>query len=159
MAKTDILPFASGDGANVITQEEYEAAAALLANGFQAGIAKSAQINKVMRQASFMAAGVAAWMVSRNIDVLDDGDLPALVGKIQDAIEGATSGSGSGGFSSGGIPATRKISTTAPLTGGVISAPTAPLESRMGRSPKRAPCNWRTPPTAPAPPRRRCQPP
>ena len=45
-------------------------------NGFTAGIALSAKLNKVWRQASFVGAGLAQFMMERtNADVIDDGDL------------------------------------------------------------------------------------
>ena len=86
MADTDILPFALEEGANVMTQEDYAALDARTV-GFQTGLARSNQLNKVWRQSSFMGAGLAAWMVSRGVSVPDDGDLVGLVAEIQAALE------------------------------------------------------------------------
>lgn len=75
MAKNDFQPFAIGTGANVTSQEDYVSLAALV-SGFQSGKASSAQINKVLRQATFVASALAQF-VSDNLaqDVLDDGEL------------------------------------------------------------------------------------
>jgi len=85
MATTEIIPFAETGGANVIDQAAYVALAERL-TGFVAGIATSAQLNKVWRQSSFMACGLAGWVVTRDISVPDDGDVPALVTKINNAL-------------------------------------------------------------------------
>jgi hypothetical protein len=83
----EILPFATDAGANVATQAEYEAAVALVANGFQAGIANSALLNKVWRQSAFIASTIAQFIVDTGgVDVLDNGDVPALVTKFTDAL-------------------------------------------------------------------------
>jgi hypothetical protein len=113
MATTDIKQFAGSGGANVLTQAEYESLTAILANGFQPGILPSTYLNKVLRQAMFLSAGVAAWIVSRNINVPDDGNLAALVTKIQAALDDAI-----GSATSGAVPSSRLINTTSPLSGG-----------------------------------------
>lgn len=59
MATNNFKPFATGAGANVTSQADYEALSALLA-GFQAGRASSAQINKALRQSSSMSAMLGA---------------------------------------------------------------------------------------------------
>lgn len=85
-AENDFLPFAIGNDANVIDQATY-AAAAFLAEGFQAGIANSAQLNKVWRQSAFVAAGLAQFMANQTGDaVLDNGDLDAFVTLLSNAI-------------------------------------------------------------------------
>lgn len=86
MAANNIKPWGIGAGANVITQAQYEALTAL-ATGFVAGKASSAQINKVLRQASFIAAALAQVVSDKmNSDVLDNGDLPALVTLMKSAL-------------------------------------------------------------------------
>ena len=52
MAKNDFKPFATGAGANVMSQADWEALPALL-SGFTAGKASSAQVNKAIRQSAF----------------------------------------------------------------------------------------------------------
>ncbi|HIA7816436.1 TPA: gp53-like domain-containing protein, partial [Escherichia coli] len=51
-----------------------------LLSGFTAGKASSAQVNKVIRQASFIAAALAQFVSDKTQrDVLDNGDLPGFV--------------------------------------------------------------------------------
>ncbi|HFG3782762.1 TPA: hypothetical protein ACGGNM_004020, partial [Escherichia coli] len=79
MAKNDFKAFATGKNANVMSQEEWEALPALL-SGFTAGKASSAQVNKVIRQASFIAAALAQFVSDKTQrDVLDNGDLSGFV--------------------------------------------------------------------------------
>ncbi len=79
MAKNDFKAFATGKNANVMSQEEWEALPVLL-SGFTAGKASSAQVNKVIRQASFIAAALAQFVSDKTQrDVLDNGDLPGFV--------------------------------------------------------------------------------
>ncbi|EFO4022600.1 phage tail protein [Escherichia coli] len=79
MAKNDFKAFATDLNANVMSQEEWEALPALL-SGFTAGKASSAQVNKVIRQASFIAAALAQFVSDKTQrDVLDNGDLPGFV--------------------------------------------------------------------------------
>lgn len=86
MAKNDFKPFATGKGANVTSQPDWEALPALL-SGFTAGKASSAQVNKVLRQASFIAAALAQYTASKSgQDVLDDGDLSGFIAKMSAAF-------------------------------------------------------------------------
>ncbi|ELV3551490.1 phage tail protein [Salmonella enterica] len=86
MAKNDFKPFATGKGANVTSQSDWEALPALL-SGFTAGKASSAQVNKALRQASFIAAALAQYIASKSgQDVLDDGDLSGFIAKMSAAF-------------------------------------------------------------------------
>lgn len=86
MAKNDFKPFATGKGANVTSQPDWEALPALL-SGFTAGKASSAQVNKALRQASFIAAALAQYTASKSgRDVLDDGDLSGFISKMSAAF-------------------------------------------------------------------------
>ncbi|EBR0460129.1 hypothetical protein ZX32_000722 [Salmonella enterica subsp. enterica] len=86
MAKNDFKPFATGKGANVTPQPDWEALPALL-SGFTAGKASSAQVNKALRQASFIAAALAQYTASKSgQDVLDDGDLSGFIAKMSAAF-------------------------------------------------------------------------
>ncbi|ERC45962.1 putative fels-2 prophage Pin [Escherichia coli B7-2] len=79
MAKNDFKASATDRNANVMSQEEWEALPALI-SGFTAGKASSAQVNKVIRQASFIAAALAQFVSDKTQrDVLDNGDLPGFV--------------------------------------------------------------------------------
>lgn len=82
-----------------MTPSAYAALSALLADGFVAGVANSAQLNTVWAQSSFMAAGLANWIVTQGISVPDDSNLSALVTEIDNALNTkilATAGGGSG---------------------------------------------------------------
>ncbi len=86
MAKNDFKAFATDRNANVISQEEWEALPALL-SGFTAGKASSAQVNKAIRQASFIAAALAQYTANKSgLDVLDDGDLHGFISKMGTAF-------------------------------------------------------------------------
>lgn len=50
MAKNELLPFASGEDANVLPTAQWEALTDILQNGFQSGVAKSEQVNRVLAQ-------------------------------------------------------------------------------------------------------------
>ena len=86
MAKNDFKAFATDRNANVMSQEGWEALPALL-SGFTAGKASSAQVNKVIRQASFIAAALAQYTANKSgLDVLDDGDLNGFISKMGTAF-------------------------------------------------------------------------
>jgi len=88
MPTNDFKPFSTGGGANVISQDDYLILAAL-ATGFQAGIANPAELNKVWRQATFVAAGLAQVVSDlTNQDVVDNGDLDGFVAQIKSALAG-----------------------------------------------------------------------
>lgn len=88
-AENDFLPFATGVGANVITQAAYAAlSATVVANGFSSGLAQSDQLNKVWRQSSFVAAAIAQYIQNQTADaVLDDGNLTEFVTNLTAAIQ------------------------------------------------------------------------
>lgn len=50
MAKNELLPFANGEDANVLSTAQWEALTDILENGFQSGIARSEQVNRVLAQ-------------------------------------------------------------------------------------------------------------
>ena len=86
MAKNDFKPFATGNGANVLTQAEYEALAAL-ASGFTSGKASSAQINKAIRQATVIASVIAQFTADNGgSDVLDNGNTAAILASFITAL-------------------------------------------------------------------------
>ncbi|HIB8305002.1 TPA: gp53-like domain-containing protein [Serratia marcescens] len=86
MAKNDFKPFAIGEFSNVISQADYEALPAVGA-GFNTGIARSEQLNKVWRQSSVMAAVLGNFIGEQSgDDVLDDGDLNKLKLSLEKAI-------------------------------------------------------------------------
>lgn len=82
-----ILPFATGGGANVLTPAAYAALTPLLAQGFAAGIAPSQQLNTVWRQSSFVAAAVAQLIAdSTGLNVADDGVIANFENQLATAI-------------------------------------------------------------------------
>lgn len=86
MATNDIKAFSAAGGANVLTQAEYLAIAAL-STGFTSGKASSKEVNKVLRQSSFVAAAVAQFISDlASVDVLDDGNVAGLTANFISAI-------------------------------------------------------------------------
>ncbi|ELY9423059.1 phage tail protein [Cronobacter dublinensis] len=78
MAKNDFKPFATGAGANVTSQADWETLPAL-SQGFTSGKAASAQVNKAIRQSSFVASALAQFIAEQTgADVLDNGNLSAF---------------------------------------------------------------------------------
>lgn len=79
MAKNDFKPFATAANANVMPQADWEGLPALL-SGFTSGKAASAEVNKAIRQASFIAAALAQFVSDKNnADVLDNGDIAGFI--------------------------------------------------------------------------------
>ncbi|EDG5032751.1 TPA: hypothetical protein OTJ91_001801 [Salmonella enterica subsp. enterica serovar Bovismorbificans] len=86
MAINNFKPFATAVNANVTSQADWESLPALL-SGFMAGKASSAQVNKAIRQASFIAAALAQYTANKSgLDVLDDGDLNGFISKMGTAF-------------------------------------------------------------------------
>lgn len=82
MAKNEILPFAAGNGANVLSQKDYEGLIARLM-GFNTGIAKAAELNKVWRQTAFVAHCIAQFICNKTgKDVLDNGKTDDFLGLL-----------------------------------------------------------------------------
>lgn len=92
MARTvDYLPFAINVGSNVEGQSSYVIEPIRL-TGHQAGVAKSAVMNKSLRQHSVMVAALANLLSEAlDVDVLDDGDVEALKNMLQDVLMGGRS--------------------------------------------------------------------
>ncbi len=78
MATNELLPFATGAGANIQTQAEY-AADAQRSSGNIPGVARSALVNKAIRQSSFAASMIGQFIADQGgINVVDDGDVAGL---------------------------------------------------------------------------------
>lgn len=87
MAKSEYLPFATADGANVISEDEYQNLTTRH-NGFVAGVARSDVMNTVWRQSSVMSSALGQFIANKTgKDVLDDGDVAALLTSLQDALK------------------------------------------------------------------------
>lgn len=92
MATNNFKAFANTNSANVTSQADYEALAALL-SGFQSGKASSAQINKVLRQSSAMAYVLAQFISdSANVDVLDNGAPATILSNLKSGVKKFTPG-------------------------------------------------------------------
>ncbi|MEX6320214.1 MULTISPECIES: hypothetical protein [Providencia] len=94
MAKNEFLPFGIAEGANVLSNQEYERLAARF-NGFVSGVAKSKELNTVWRQSSVMSSALAQFIVdSDNKDLLDNGDIAGVKNRLVAAIKQTISGVG-----------------------------------------------------------------
>jgi len=91
MPTVDFKPIANDALANVVTQAEYNALLGplgALEHGYEAGTAKSIQVNKTLRQSSMVSAAVATFIANTlNQDVLDDGNLANLTAALTAAIQ------------------------------------------------------------------------
>ena len=95
--QNDFLPIATASNANVISQPEFAALSAVLQGGFSSGIAKSSQINKVLRQSSIMSAVLAAFIVDKaGVPAIDDGTVATLQAGISKAVTAIAQSSQSG---------------------------------------------------------------
>ena len=83
MAKNEFLPFGTAANANVLPNADYQALPARSA-GFNAGVAKSEELNTVWRQASVIASVVAQFIVNKSgMDALDNGDTGGLLDNLE----------------------------------------------------------------------------
>ena len=90
-SRNDFRPFAVNPDANVIEQAEYETLAAR-EDGFRKGLARSSELNKVMRQSSSMTAALARFAAARTDEpILDNGDIDTLSRQLETAISSVSS--------------------------------------------------------------------
>jgi len=89
MGDNKILPFAETDtGSNLLSQAEYDSDSQRLI-GNQPGIARSKLVNKVLRQASIIAGGLAQYIADRQpADVTDTLPVAGVADCLRDAIGG-----------------------------------------------------------------------
>ena len=86
MPTNDFLPFATDVAANLISQSAYAALPARGA-GFSSGLAKSAEANKVWRQANTMSAMLGKYIQDFGpLDALDNGDIQTLENNFHMAL-------------------------------------------------------------------------
>lgn len=83
----EFKPFATDGAANVLSQAAYAALTSLISNGFQSGVADSAQVNKVLRQATFGTAALGKIIADANLNAVDDGDLATFVSRLLSGIQ------------------------------------------------------------------------
>lgn len=82
----DFLAFATGGGANVISQITYAGLAAV-GTGFQAGTANSAQLNKVWRQSSVIAAAIGQLIADAGMNAQDNGNVATIEEQLAVAVD------------------------------------------------------------------------
>lgn len=88
MAINNFKPFAVSNGANVTSQDDYEALTTL-STGFSSGKASSAQVNKALRQGTVIASVLAQFIADNSgNDVLDNGDSEAIGTSLTTALAG-----------------------------------------------------------------------
>jgi hypothetical protein len=86
MPVNEFLPFAAGVGANVIDQATWQVLPGR-GTGFVAGTALSGQVNKALRQPTFVAAVFGQYIVDKaNLDALDDGTTATLLARFKTAV-------------------------------------------------------------------------
>ena len=86
MAMNEFKPFATDDGANVQEQSDYEQSE-IIRLGFKEGLAKSSEMNKVLRQVSSVAAAIAEFAAEKSgKDMLDNGDVLTLRKRFEEAL-------------------------------------------------------------------------
>lgn len=110
MATSSILPFANGVGANVLSDVDYAADSQLLP-GQQPGLARSALSNKVLRQATAVAAAVAKFIADNQaVNITDSLTTADLATHLTTAL------------AAGLAPALRNQTVTAYTTAGTSTA-------------------------------------
>lgn len=93
MATSQIVPFATGVGANVVDLATYTGSSTRSA-GFQTGPALSAYVNRALRQSALMSAAVSQYIATiGNVDSLDNGDVTAQVNGLIAAVSASSAAS------------------------------------------------------------------
>lgn len=91
MADSEFLAYATAGGANVEAQATFVADSQLGPGVPQGAVARSAFLNKLWRQSSFISAVLAQTIANlTGSDVDDDGDLSALVTRLSGLFSGAS---------------------------------------------------------------------
>ena len=86
MAINEFKPFAATADANVQDQADYEQSEIIRA-GFKTGLARSAEMNKAIRQATSITAAVAEFTVEKSgKDMRDDGNIAAIKANFETAL-------------------------------------------------------------------------
>ncbi|CAK9885541.1 MAG: hypothetical protein XXXJIFNMEKO3_01941 [Candidatus Erwinia impunctatus] len=86
MAKNEFKAFATAVNANVTPQSEWETLP-VTSTGFQSGKASSAQINKALRQSSFVASCVAQFIGDTLAqDMIDNGDRTSFLTALRQSV-------------------------------------------------------------------------
>lgn len=125
MAKNELLPFADGEDANVLPTNQWEALTDILENGFQSGIAKSEQVNRVLAQGAVASYVLGQLIVDQlNKDATLDKDtlyqniVQALQENAKDACLPLSGGTVTGNVYFGSSISQTKDSAIFDITGG-----------------------------------------
>lgn len=92
MAKNELLPFADGEDANVLPTNQWEALTDILENGFQSGIARSEQVNRVLAQgavASYVLGQLIVDQLNKDATLNKDTLYQNLVSALQENAKDA----------------------------------------------------------------------
>lgn len=92
MAKNELLPFADGEDANVLPTAQWEALTDILENGFQSGIARSEQVNRVLAQgavASYVLGQLIVDQLSKDATLDKDTLYQNLISALQENAKDA----------------------------------------------------------------------
>lgn len=81
------LPFATSGGANALTPAEWAGLTAILANGFQSGVASSEQFNTAFRQALAGTNLLGNFINDQGFNALDDGSTVNLLAAFKNALQ------------------------------------------------------------------------
>jgi len=121
----DFLPFATGAGAGVESQSAW-VSDTVVVNGFVTGIAQSTQVNKAVRQPSFVAAAISNFMggiINQNIQ--DNGVLNTYWSQFWQSLLNAPSFLDTGTTNALVIAAPGSLTFPAPIAGLAISVKVA----------------------------------
>lgn len=92
MAKNELLPFANGEDANVLPTQQWEALTDILENGFQSGVARSEQVNRVLAQgavASYVLGQLIVDQLNKDATLDKDTLYQNLVSALQENAKDA----------------------------------------------------------------------
>lgn len=82
----NFLPFGIGGGANVLTQGAWAGLSAR-SSGFLSGVARSAEVNKALRQSAAISSMIGDFIANHSLqDALDDGNIAVLLARFESAI-------------------------------------------------------------------------
>lgn len=102
MPQNDLVPFAYGASANVLSPAQLAGLSART-NGFSSGTASSPAFNAILRQAAFVAAMIGSFTANGSgQSTLDNGDLDTFETNFRNAVTAALGSDATGG--SGGEP-------------------------------------------------------
>lgn len=121
MALNYIYPFAQSGGALVLDTASYNADAQRI-NGNQPGVARANFVNKAMKQASAIAAGIAQFLADNQVTDVTDDLLAAAISTMMTTAVKAAASSPPGTIV--WVPGTTPLANTVKLNGSLLSRTT-----------------------------------